>query len=610
MRFNKENIYKFIIDKFINIKLKRKIIISFVCIVAVPILVVAFLVFYNVEQYIESSTIKNHKYQLDIEHDKMINNVSIIESISNVLVSNEEIIKFISESDKISNYEFYELSSKTYKVLNDLQNNNQYISAINIFPENNDIAEMWPFIYNKSRINKEEWYKELSSSDDDALWDLYHYDDDIEIAFYTGKKVQELVVSLNSKIIDDNNNVLGIVRISMKVEDFLPIMATKTLNKYNSVFIYNSNTKRISGEEEFLKAGITKENRNEFFENISDNLIGSSESFEINNEKEELFIMYKKAPISNCYIVDVISLDSLTNQISKAKIYTLLGTATVILLLIYVIWIITDFILKRLYIIIDSLKEIESGNFNADINVYGDDEIGLLAHKFRKMIKKINLLIKEGIRKEMATKDAELRALKTQIDAHFLYNTLENIKMMAEVEENYMVSDSLSALGDLMRYNTKWNKEYVMLNEELLHIKNYISLMALRYEYCINLNINIDEKLKNVSILKMIIQPLVENAVKHGISKKLKNEDANVYINIKEDNKCIVIEVEDDGIGMDEKKINILQEHISGQGNGKYGLGLKNVYERVKLAYGSNSRLNIESQLNKGTKLILIMPKN
>lgn len=604
-----KNYYKTIKNKLYNVNLKRKIIVSFVVMVAIPILLISFLLFDNLEKYLTHNTIKNHTNELNLEHYKMINNVSIISNISQVVMENEDIIEFITNSHNIENYDFYKLSSNVYNYMSNLQNNNQYISDINIFIENDKINEIWPFIYNNSRIENQKWYTDLLESDEDTSWSLFCTNNDIEVFHYTGQKDGSLVVSLNSKIRDINNKIIGVARVSMKVEDFLPIMINKTLNKYSNVFIYNKKTKEVSGEKKFLEENNNIYDIDEFFQNIEGKFNGGDGSFELENLREEFKILYKKAPIINCYIVDVISLNSLTKEITNIKIYTIIGTIIIILILICVIWFMTDRILKRLYIIIDSLKEVKDGNFNSSIPVYGEDEIGLLAHNFRRLMEKINSLIRESVRKEMATKEAEVKALKTQIDAHFLYNTLENIKMIAEVEGNYTVSDSLVTLGDLVRYNTKWNNEYVMLNEEIMHTRNYISLMALRYDYNINLNICIDENLEGTSILKMIIQPLVENSVKHGISKILNSREGNIDINIKSNKDFIIVSVSDDGVGMNGEKRILLQHHIQGDININFGLGLRNVYERIRLAYGDKAHIYITSEESKGTKIALKIPK-
>jgi two-component system sensor histidine kinase YesM len=270
------------------------------------------------------------------------------------------------------------------------------------------------------------------------------------------------------------------------------------------------------------------------------------------------------------------------------------------------------------------MKKIQKGDFDIEIPVRGNDEIGELAHHFRKMLRKIDELISEAADKKATTKEAELRALKTQIDSHFIYNVLENIKMMAEIEGNYIVSDSLTSLGAMMRYNLKWKGEYVSLHDELEHIKNYVSLMNIRFENKINLNLDIDPDLMKHEILKMSLQPLVENCVKHGLLSILDNREGIINIYAKIENKQIKISVTDNGIGIEEEKLKLLNKGIivdnvnnldeesgqvvGGQRSNSTGIGLKNVNERLKLYYGEDSNIEVFSDLNIFTKIIMTLP--
>ena len=159
-----------------------------------------------------------------------------------------------------------------------------------------------------------------------------------------------------------------------------------------------------------------------------------------------------------------------------------------------------------------------------------------------------------------------------------------------------------------MRYNMKWNNEFVPLSEEISHIKNYITLMTLRYDFEIILNVNIDEEFLNREILKLSIQPLVENAVKHGLSKKLMNENGYISISVNVDKEYLYLNVRDDGNGMNINKVQEIQNHVNGNTDKRYGLGLKNVSDRIKLFYGKPYGVMIESKENQYTQITLKLP--
>ena len=166
------------------------------------------------------------------------------------------------------------------------------------------------------------------------------------------------------------------------------------------------------------------------------------------------------------------------------------------------------------------------------------------------MLDRIQLLMQEKIDGEVLVKNTEIKALQNQINAHFIYNVLESIKMMAEIDEKYEISDSITALGELLRYNLKWTSSNVSIREEIAYIRNYIRLMNLRYDFTIILSVKIDADLYSQRIPKMSLQPIVENAILHGIAEL--GEDATIYIKSVRENDDFEIMITDSGVGMDE----------------------------------------------------------
>ncbi|GJM72937.1 hypothetical protein HMSSN036_51530 [Paenibacillus macerans] len=164
----------------------------------------------------------------------------------------------------------------------------------------------------------------------------------------------------------------------------------------------------------------------------------------------------------------------------------------------------------------EAMKNAQGDSISTSRALKGEGKSGELAHHFSKLIQTINGLIAQGVRKQAMTKEAELRTLHSQIDSHFLYNTLENIKMMAEIEGQRTISDALTSLGGMMRYNFKWSGEYVKLRDEIRHIENYLEVMNIRFDEPVALITEISDGDLELEVLKMSLQPIVENAVKHA----------------------------------------------------------------------------------------------
>ena len=222
----------------------------------------------------------------------------------------------------------------------------------------------------------------------------------------------------------------------------------------------------------------------------------------------------------------------------------------------------------------------------------------------------MNRMVK-SFQMEVLSQNSELRSLQNQINAHFIYNVLESIKMMAEIDEEYEISDAITSLGKLMRYSMKWNFGNVHLSEELEYIKNYVLLINLRYDFEVILSINVPEELMNQEVLKMSLQPIVENCVVHGIEPVA--ADTTIYIKAWEEGKNFRIEITDSGKGMTEEELTALLGHIHGgieeRGGSEEGIGLKNVEDRIKLSFGSKYGLEIYSEPMKYTKVSILLPR-
>ena len=185
-------------------------------------------------------------------------------------------------------------------------------------------------------------------------------------------------------------------------------------------------------------------------------------------------------------------------------------------------------LLKQLYEILRAIRRVQSGDLDVVIEHCGPDEMGELGTQINKMLTRIKQLMDDNLKREMLVKNSEIRALQNQINAHFIYNVLESIKMMAEIDEEYDISDAVTSLRKLLRYSMKWVSGNVLVEQELEYIKNYMALINLRFDYEIYLSLNLPEIILQQEIPKMSLQPIVENAIYHGIEQMA--EDTNIYI--------------------------------------------------------------------------------
>ena len=250
-------------------------------------------------------------------------------------------------------------------------------------------------------------------------------------------------------------------------------------------------------------------------------------------------------------------------------------------------------------------EQLGSGNLDARARTGGLEEISVLAQAFNQMSDRIRRLLDKTRQEQKNLRELELRLLQEQISPHFLYNTLDSIVWMAEGGNNRQVVEMTTDLSDFFRTVLSGGREFVTIEEEESHIRSYLKIQKIRYEDILDYSIEIEPSIRRRIVLKMLLQPLVENALYHGI--KNKRGGGCILIRGYEDRNGLVFEIEDNGIGMDETELAAVRqklrlepgEELQPIGNG--GFGLHNVAQRVRIYYGDQAEILVESEKNIGT---------
>ena len=242
------------------------------------------------------------------------------------------------------------------------------------------------------------------------------------------------------------------------------------------------------------------------------------------------------------------------------------------------------------------------------------DEIGTLYNQYQTMLEENNHYIKSEYENKMILMDTQMKALESQINAHFLYNTLEAINSLAEIEGAEDISVMALALGDMFRYSIKTKGALVTLEKELAHVKNFVAIQQIRFDKGFRFEMDVPEELYSCRILKLILQPLVENALYHGLLHC--NAGSSIYLSARKENKIIYFTVKDDGVGMASETLEQLQKLL--EEKPKFGelsqhanesIGLKNINARIRLYYGEDYGLSVKSEQGCGTTVQIKIPE-
>jgi len=598
-------------DGLNRLSLQQKLIGLYIIIIIIPIIISTIIYSRDVyDRAIHEISVKNEN-ALEIEQVHIKNNIESMRRTAQMVVSDMEFLEFVktrneANVDQLIDFRMNELSNITR-----LQANNPAIENIRVYTTNPYITEMWPILFREQRIMKKPWREEVISRNGMELW---WFDQQTEDVLERLPSQNTSKISLLRELDFPKDEHLGIIEINMFLKNFFPKMFGPK-NDPDSVYVVldkDMNMIRNHHDTFFEDKGIDPE---ELIRHFSKSKKDGTGSFQFENNGTPYLVITANIEDLEAYMLNVISLESLYAETAKTRNIILSGIIFLVIVLSLFTYVLISLLLKRMYKLKDSMARVEKGDFAFDVDVSGYDEIAEFGYHFKSMLGKINNLIAEAVNKQAAAKETELKALKTQIDSHFLYNTLENIKMMAEIEGKYEISDAVTSLGEMMRYNLRWKNDFVVLEEELNYIRNYIDIMNLRLDGLLELNIEVDQDLLDQEVLKMSLQPIVENAIKHGIIPKNLTSKGILKVSATYSDESVMIKITDNGVGMSPAQSELLNASIqSGQTietasvNNGNGIGIVNVNERIKLYYGDGYGISVTSIEGEFTMVTVTMP--
>lgn len=396
----------------------------------------------------------------------------------------------------------------------------------------------------------------------------------------------------------NTNTPIGYLVLDISIDSMEDILRGIDSPFYNNVEIFNNNNENIYT---MTNDEITNEYSTDVVKNIE-----KYSTFEANDIK--YYLSYSVSDYTGFTVVISVEENELMGEMNSLSNKNLI----LLLFLLFSVLIVTILGTKRLIIplkrLVEAMKLVSKGDFKTQVTIKTQDEIGILSQNFNQMINYIDTLITKEYQAELKNKDSELRALQGQINPHFLYNTLESISMEAEINDDTEVADMINDLGVFFRYSIDNKSKYINIMDEIAHISIYIAIQNIRFDKRIKFNYHVADELKNWDIAKLMIQPLIENSIIHGLRN---NDDIlRINLNIEEKDDLIILSIRDNGNGMTEREKESLLIYINNENieDTSKSIGLKNVQQRIKLIYGAEYQISITSKKDCWTELNLKFP--
>lgn len=413
------------------------------------------------------------------------------------------------------------------------------------------------------------------------------------------------VLTLGKVVIDvDSGNKLGTLFINVKETTFSSFLGTENNQGISKTYLLVDTAQRIisSSNPEYVL---------EPFDHLKMKrpltFLNEPYSEIVDRDQGQEFISVYPYNRMNWSLVNMNPMTALKSMISHNVWMTVVIGMVCLLLAFLGIALLSKILVNPLLQLAKSMRRVKEGDLNVTAGIRAQDETGLLATVFNLMIDRIKQLIATVENEQLRKREYELALMHAQIKPHFLYNTLDTIYVLADMERTEEARDTTKALADFYRVILSKGYEIITLEEEVKIVNDYLTIMQVRYPHILQYDIAIPDELKGIHIPKLSLQPLAENAIYHG----LKTKDSSGFIRIcaHADSEHVIIKVEDNGVGMSPQLISRIADFKEDSAK-RTSIGIFSVHERLKLYFGDIYGIHIESREGQGTTVKLVLPNN
>jgi two-component system sensor histidine kinase YesM len=588
----------------------QKLVFAYTCIVVIPLFIIVITAMGLIRRSRVEELEANSEGLLQENFEIVNKNLETFTRFELLVNSNGQLTLFFTMPERSNEDEIIETMISETTMLERTIETVPNIYGLRVFADNPNVPERWPIFMNSSRTNLKALNRWEFNYTADYLGNL-------------GSLKYESVCT--TRRLEKNHREIGYVQIAMKTSDFFPFLF-KNINEFNNDYAFQEVLNKETNQMELIP--ITNEIIEKANEPLSEKLFEdfSAEVFRrkqgellpggkviLKNNSEVRYSSWVRVPDLNIILLHTCSSEQIQKSLFLIQSGILTGLFITIFLLYFLVRYLTSRLMARVYKLIRGMKQVQKGNLEALVEVTGQDEVTEAQQTFNKMTEQLRSQIEEIKKEQQLIADTEMKAMQNQINAHFLYNALETIKMQAVIAGETDVEESINVLGKLMHYCLRWRVHTVKLEEEVDYIRSYIYLLNIRNDYVISLETEIQPEWKTIAIPKMSLQPLVENAFNYAIEPLGRDAVICVYTEDGDQDDRIWLCVQDFGKGISKEKQKELAAYLADdtyERDSTGSIGLKNIQQRLTMFCGKDYRLIIESTEGEGTLVKIPVPRH
>jgi len=586
---------------FERLKIRQKLLFTFLFVIIVPLTSLT-LVIYKISSDIAWKNMQTISEmglgQAASDFKRKMENMS---SAASSLVYNNQVQEILTqESDGTHNYDQIQYKDKLVGMIKGLEND-QGIYKVRIFvPDKLFFSKENTSIFSMESTEFKRDYANMIKKEDNVFFKM-PYDKQYEFNTQKINVISSINIIKNYSTLKGNfGAIIGAVYVDSKVADLQEFLQNYTLELGDIFAVVNGNGELVVSSLKTLTETDIKTIKDLSLVKYQD-IKGKRSVF----QGEPMLFNSKSLGDSNWKMISVVPMNKITKNSVKLRNYSLLTLLALSFVAYGIAIYVSMHLTHRITELLKKMKKAQQGDLDQKVAVEGTDEIAEIQINFNRMLDSLKELLEERFRMGIEIKHAELRALQAQINPHFLYNTLELINWKASTYEVGEVDELIKLLAKFYKLSLSQGRDVISISDEIEHVKTYLEIQNRRFMNGIKFTVEAPEEILKYSIPKLILQPIIENALIHGILEK-PDSCGEIILTGEIKSGIIHLSVKDDGIGISQEGIDrLMSEDIK---NPASGYGMRNVRDRIKLFYGEKYGVEYQSQIGLGTVVHITFP--